>query len=352
MRKPIAMLLTPALALSLLAGCAGKPAATAPAATEAPTVTEAATEAAAAPVKTGLYIGTDLSGSKAATAEEGGQAKFDVTLVAVTVTDDGVIASCVIDTIPASVGFDDEGVITTELTAEVLTKNELGEGYGMKAHGGSQYEWNEQAAALARYAEGKTVEQLRTGAVDETGYAKDADLASTASIYLGGYVDGIAAAVENAQHLGAQSGDKLSLATVNALDGSKDAAADEDGVAQLYSYITALTMNGDVISSCYIDSLQAKVSFDTAGAITSDLTAEVLTKNELGEDYGMKAYGGAAFEWNEQAASFAAYVTGKTAAEVSGIAVTEDNKAADADLASSVTISIGSFLDLIGKAAN
>lgn len=352
MRKPIAMLLMPALALSLLAGCSGKPAATVPAVTEASTVTEATTGAAAVPVKTGLYIGTDLSGSKAATAEEEGQAKFDVTLVAVTVTDDGAIESCVIDTIPASVGFDAEGVITTDLTAGVLTKNELGEDYGMKAYGGSQYEWNEQASALARYAEGKTVEQLRTGAVDETGYAKDADLASTASIYLGGYVDGIAAAVENAQHLGAQSGDKLSLATVNALDGSKDAAADEDGVAQLYSYITALTMNGDVISSCYIDSLQAKVSFDAAGGITSDLTAEVLTKNELGEDYGMKTYGGAAYEWNEQAASFASYVTGKTAAEVSGIAVTEDNKAEDVDLASTVTISIGSFLDLIEKAAN
>jgi hypothetical protein len=63
----------------------------------------------------------------------------------------------------------------------------------------------------------------------------------------------------------------------------------------------------------------------------------------------MVAWGGAKAEWNEQAAAFCRYVTGKTAAEVSGIAVTE-GKPADADLASSVTISIGGFQKLIEKA--
>ena len=302
-------------------------------------------------VKTGLYIGTDISGSKSATAEENGQAKYDVAVVAVTVNDQGVIESCVIDSIPATVKFSAAGAITSDLTAEVPTKNELGEAYGMKAYGGSQYEWNEQVAALAKYAVGKTVDELKNGAVDETGHAKDADLATTASIYLGGYVAGIEAAVNNAQHLGAQSGDVLKLATVNSLGGSKDATAEKAGTAQLDAYITAVTMQGDVISSCYIDSVQAKVAFDAAGAITTDLTAPVQTKNELGENYGMKAYGGAKYEWNEQAAAFAAYVTGKTAAEVAGIAVNEKAAPADADLAASVTISIGDFLALIAKAA-
>ncbi len=64
----------------------------------------------------------------------------------------------------------------------------------------------------------------------------------------------------------------------------------------------------------------------------------------------MKAYAGSQYEWNEQAANFAAYVTGKTAADVSGIAVTE-GKPADADLAAGVTIAIGGFQALIAKAA-
>ena len=67
--------------------------------------------------------------------------------------------------------------------------------------------------------------------------------------------------------------------------------------------------------------------------------------------YGMKAWGKATFEWNEQAANFAAYVTGKTVAEVTGIAVDEATKPADADLAATVTIKIGTFQELIAKAA-
>ena len=75
------------------------------------------------------------------------------------------------------------------------------------------------------------------------------------------------------------------------------------------------------------------------------------TKNELGADYGMVAWAGAIAEWNEQAASFAQYITGMTADEVSGIAITETTKPADgSDLASSVTIAIGGFQALIAKA--
>ena len=242
-------------------------------------------------------------------------------------------------------------MITSDISAEVPTKNELGEGYGMKAYAGSKYEWNEQVAALATYAVGKTVEELKSGAVDETGHAADADLASTATIYLGGYVSAIEAAVNNAQHLGASSGDKLVLVSLNSVGSSKNPEGDKAGTAQLDADVTAVTMNGGVITSCYIDSVQAKVNFDTTGTITTDLSAPILTKNEMGEGYGLKAYAGSKYEWNEQAAAFAAYVTGKTAEEVAGIAVNEKTAPADADLAASVTISIAGFQALIAKAA-
>ena len=105
-----------------------------------------------------------------------------------------------------------------------------------------------------------------------------------------------------------------------------------------------------MITSCYIDSMQAKVNFDQKGAITTDLTAPVQTKNQLGENYGMVAWGGAIAEWDAQAASFAEYVTGKTAAEVAGIAVNEKTAPTEADLATSVTIAIGGFQALLVKA--
>ena len=133
---------------------------------------------------------------------------------------------------------------------------------------------------------------------------------------------------------------------------SSVSCADEaDGTAQLDADIAVLTRKDGVITSCYIDALQAKIAFNTAGAVTTDLTAPVQTKNQLGENYGMVAWGGAIAEWNEQAASFAQYITGKTADEVAGIAINESTKPADgSDLASSVTIAIGGFQALIAKA--
>ena len=356
--KKLSLILTIALVVSLLAGCAGTPvvyysdctcptgshdAPAAPAATETPVVSEGA-------VKTGLYIATGIGDSKAATAEENGEAKYDVTMVAVLVDDNGVITDCVIDGIAASVKFDASGAITSDLTAAPQTKNELGDAYGMVAWGGAIAEWDAQAAALANYAIGKTVDELKNGAINETGYAADADLASSATIYLGGYVAAIEMAAANAQHLGAQAGDELKLAAITGIGSSASASAEEAGNAQLDVDVTALTMNGDIITSCVIDSVQAKVAFDASGAVTSDLTVAPQTKNELGANYGMVAWGGAIAEWNQQAASFAAYVTGKTAAEVTGIAVDEGTKPTDVDLAASVTIAIGGFQNLVVKA--
>ena len=99
-----------------------------------------------------------------------------------------------------------------------------------------------------------------------------------------------------------------------------------------------------------IDAVQANVTFDATGKITTDFTAPVLTKNEKGADYGMVAYAGAIAEWNEQAASFASYITGKTVSDVANIAVDETTKTTDTDLLSSVTIKIGDFKTLIEKA--
>ncbi len=358
--KKFTMMTALILLVSMLVGCAGTPVVyytecNCPQADEGTvnengTITEEKPEApevmAEGALKTGLVIATDISGSKNAEA-----ADFGVTMVAVTVDENDVIVDCKIDGIAAKVEIDGAGALVFDVTAPVQTKNELGDNYGMKAYGGAKYEWYEQAGALADYAVGKTVEELKNGAIDETGKAPaGSDLASTATIYLGGYVAAIEAAVNNAQNLGAQAGDELRLAATAGLGSSKAATADEEGLAQLDADVTALTVKDGVITSCTIDSLQAKVNFDAAGVITTDLTAPVQTKNELGEAYGMKAYADSAYEWNEQAAALAKYVTGKTADEVAGIAVDERTAPADADLASTVTVAIGGYQALIAKA--
>ncbi|MCI8915668.1 MAG: hypothetical protein HFF26_03240 [Oscillospiraceae bacterium] len=346
------------LLLSALTGCGttvvvvpqgGTPASTAPDKTDTPE-TQPAQGGVSAPVKTGLAILTDLSGSKDA-GEEDGSAKSELLLVAVTVGDDGVIDRCVIDMVQAKIGFNASGALTTDPATTFPSKNELGDDYGMKKASSIGKEWNEQAAALADYAVGKTVAELKGMAVGEDGKAADADLAASVTLYIGSFVDGIEAAVNSASHLGASQGDRLSLTSETSMSKSKDAAADKEGVAQAYATAAAVTFSGDTISSCYIDALQANVNFDTAGKITTDLTAAPQTKNQLGDGYGMKKASSIGKEWNEQAASFCAYVTGKTAAEVKGLAVDESGKAADADLAASVTVGIGEFQALIEKAA-
>ena len=352
--KKLSALFALILAVCLLAGCAGTPVvyysnctcpqgsheantpATLPATPALPTITGG--------LKTGVSFTTTLTDSTQ------GKAQYDVSMVAVLVDEDGIIHDCVIDGISASTTFDETGTITTELTP-VQTKNEQGESYGMVAYGNAVAEWDKQAAAVANFVIGKKAADLATGVVDETGHAVDADLATTATIYIGGFVNQIMEAAANAQYLGAQSGDKLKLAVVTDRASSVSATAEADGNAQLDVTLTALTLAGDTITSCYIDGVQAKVGFDTTGAITSDLAAPQ-TKNQLGDAYGMVAWGGAIAEWNQQAASFAAYVTGKTAEEVMGIAVDESTCPVDADLSSSVTIAIGGFQGLIQKACN
>lgn len=144
---------------------------------------------------------------------------------------------------------------------------------------------------------------------------------------------------------------KTGLAIVTDLSDCTNASEGGDGQVKFDVNFAAVTLDENgVILSCLLDSLGAAVTFDQSGAITSDVNAPVKTKNELGEAYGMKAYAGSQFEWNEQAASFAAYVTGKTADQVAGIAVDEKNAPADADLAAGVTIAIGGFQALIAKA--
>ena len=332
------------LCLSLLAGCAGTTVVYTDCTCDGlhtnVEVTETTVPAEGA-LKTGLAILASAT-TENASAEANGKASYDVSIVAVLVDDNGVIVDCIIDSLGADVTFDATGAITGGVSAEVLTKNELGFDYNMVAYtsGKAVGEWFEQAAALANYAKGKTVEEVLSAIDSETGLATDVDLATSATIKLGGYVEALKVAVNNAQHLGAQAGDELKLASINAVTEAGGLNCDA----------VALTMKDGVITSCYIDSLQAEVVINEDGTAAA---GKMKTKNDLGFDYNMELFtnGAAVGEWFEQAASFCAYVTGKTPAEVAGIAVTESTTPADADLATSVTIKIDGFQALIAKAS-
>ncbi len=334
MKKNLSILVSMLLVATLLCGCVGTTVVNCTCSDGGSTYVPKAGE-----VKTGLAVLTDVTSAD-------GKITYTLLMAAVAVDDEGVITDCVIDGISADVTIAD---ITANWTKEVKTKNELGDSYGMVAWGGAKYEWNKQAENFANYVKGKTVAQVKGIAVSESGKPADSDLAASVTIAIGDFMEVVEKAVTNAAYRGADSADALILAATPALSGA-EAANEAKGNVQLDMDITALTRKDGVITSCTIDAVQAKVEFDGDGKVTTDLTAGFKTKNELGKDYGMVAWGGAKYEWNQQAENFANYVKGKTAAEVHGIAVGEGGKPGDVDLSTSVTIAIGGFQALVEKA--
>ena len=293
-------------------------------------------------MKTGLSFVTSTTGSK------DGKAQADATLVAVAVDENGVIQNCIIDMVQAPVKFNEKGEITTDLSVALLSKNELGDKYGMRKASSIGKEWNEQMGALSQYVIGKTSQEVQGIAIKD-GKVEDVDLASSVTLYIGGFLKAIVDAVNNAEYRGANVGDKFSLVTTGSLASSKNATDEKDGLAQADITAGVVTTKDGVITSCYIDMVQAKVSFDANCKIISELTSDVETKNDLKERYGMGKFSSIGKDWYQQIEAFSNYVTGKTIAEVNSIAVNEKTAPTDADLSSSVTMSIGGYKALLNK---
>lgn len=334
MKKLVSIVTALTLSAALLAGCGPKE----PAPTAEPTAPVAGV------LKTGLSVVGGQGKSKDATAEKAGTFQTDVDMVAVIVDENGVIVDCAIDVVQAKASFDTTGAYTFPET--VQSKVELGDGYNMRGVSSIGAEWFEQAAALTEYFIGKTADEVKGIALTEDGKPADADLLAGCTMSVSEFVEGVVSAAETATDLGAKAGDKLSLAAMASFKDGKNA-----GEAQSNTDVAAVTMDAEGrVTSCIIDVLQSKFAVDANGVITSDITAAVPSKNTLGDGYNMRGASSINAEWNEQAAAFAAYINGMTADEINGLAVTEDGKAADADLLAGCTLTLDSFQPIVTKA--
>lgn len=299
-------------------------------------------------LRTGMAAVYSMEKSKDA-GEKDGAAEVDMVVAAVVIDQEGRVADCKLDMAQTKMGFTAEGKVI--MADGFKTKKELGEEYGMKKVSAIGKEWNEQAENFEAYVIGKTAEEIFGIAVDESTKPAEADLASGVTVSIGDFQNAVILAILNAEEIGTQEGDKLGLSIVTNMDKSKDAAEDADGQCQAYSTFMAVTTDAEGrTTGALIDASQGTVKFDAAGKITSDIQAGVKTKRQLGDAYGMRNASAIGKEWFEQADAFENYMTGKTAEEISGIAVTEDGKAADADLASGVTVAIGDFQAAAAKA--
>jgi hypothetical protein len=160
-------------------------------------------------VKTGFASDTTIADSISADGATNGEAAGYSKMVGVLVDEDGVIVDCVIDAVQPKVEFDSAGKIVTPLDNTFDSKNVLGDAYGMKMASGIEKEWNEQAAFLADYVVGKTVEDLDGIALDEEGAPTDEEL--TAGVTIHGTLSLSSKKLLPTQPILAQEGDTLGL---------------------------------------------------------------------------------------------------------------------------------------------
>ncbi len=130
---------------------------------------------------------------------------------------------------------------------------------------------------------------------------------------------------------------KLGLATVTTVSKSQNATPDFPGVARTDITMAAVTVDeSGIIHQCILDGITGVIPFDATGALQAPEDLSFHSKNELGDSYGMHKASPMGKEWDQQAASFAAYAVGKRVDELHS-----------GDVAASVTVDTDSFLQAI-----
>ena len=135
-------------------------------------------------------------------------------------------------------------------------------------------------------------------------------------------------------------------------------AGASNGSVSVNTTMCAVTLDdAGKIVAVQFDVVQPKAAFDAAGAAAGELNAAPQTKKELKEGYGMLKASAIGKEWYEQAAALEAWCVGKTVAEVLAMNTFDRGDGShtmvpdEADLKSSVTITVGDYLKALEKAA-
>lgn len=316
---------------------------------------------AAKTLKFGMGVYSYYEAGTNADGETNGEGEAVTSVAAVLVDADGKIVKCVIDTVDYKASWTLAGEdITHEIDDEIKTKYELGTDYGMAAYGsdangdGKVLEWFEQIDAFCKVVEGKTIDEVKALVVN--GYAgNDEVMAAGCTIGIADYVKALEKAVANTADSNATADDTLNIAII-AADSGEGASEEADGNVELEVTIVAAAVNADgKVAAMATDAVQTKFTFSTAGEATYDAAAEIKTKVELGAAYNMSAYGadlngdGKVLEWNEQAAVFSAECLGKTANEITALAV--DGYGVESLQTAGCTIGISDMVKAAAKAA-
>ncbi len=283
----------------------------------------------AAKVDFGMGVYTYYGTASSADGETNGSGEIFTTVAAVLVDADGKIVKCDIDTVDVSADYTSSGAAF--VADEFKTKYELGDAYNMAAYGGDNngdgkvLEWYAQIDALESVIVGKTIDEVK--ALGAEGYYGTEEVQNAGcTIGVSDYLLAVEKAVANATASEATANDTLKVGVVTSVE-AKDATTDAEGAVDFEISVAAVAANGGKVTACVTDVAAASITFDAKGTATTDTTADIVTKLELGDNYGMAAYGsdlngdGKVLEWDEQSAAFNAACVGKTADEIAALVV-------------------------------
>ena len=134
---------------------------------------------------------------------------------------------------------------------------------------------------------------------------------------------------------------------------SNKAKEGSDKEVKFDTTFASVVLEGNVIKYVYFDVAQDKVTFDSAGHVTSD-NATSMSKKDLGDKYGMKDKSSIKKEWFEQVEALEKWAVGKTVEEVLNMPTTQKDEkhtvTADKDLMTGCTISVTGFQQALDKA--
>ena len=155
------------------------------------------TVAASAFAATGVGSVTSVSVTPA-TAETAGSVRASVSPRAVTVGAIVVRTGVDFDAVQPAGSFDATGA-AGEFNAAPLTKNEIKEGYGMKAISPIGLEWYEQMDKLEDWCIGKTVAEVLATPLTEGGNPTDVDLVAGCTVHINDQLVSLAKAAASAR---------------------------------------------------------------------------------------------------------------------------------------------------------
>ncbi|MBQ7903899.1 MAG: hypothetical protein IJ362_09225 [Oscillospiraceae bacterium] len=338
MKKVIALALSVVMALSLVA-CGG--------------------EEAKAPAKFKVGMGHNISAKMTdATADKAGSAQVDTTMLVAAFDAEGKVVSVSIDVAQQKLGVNADGTTADAAKADIRTKVEKEGDYGMVGASGIGKEYFEQINALEDWMVGKTVEEIvgmpvmDRGDGSHTHVPTSEDLTSSVTITVKSYLDALQEAWDTAVEVEGVA--KVGLGQNISVKGTA-ATTDKNGSVQVDTNMvgTALDAEGKIVWA-KIDVAQQKIGFDAAGVKAGDV--DVRTKVEKEGDYGMVGASGIGKEYFEQVKALGEWMVGKTVAEVAAMETFDRGDGSHTavpaveDLTSSVTITVGAYLDALVEA--